>query len=58
MKNDPIVEEVRKVREEHSARFNHDPEAIYRDLKVKEKQSGREYVRFEPNRLPPAQRVG
>jgi hypothetical protein len=30
MWNDPIVEEVRKVREEHSARFDYDLERISR----------------------------
>jgi hypothetical protein len=33
----PIVEEVRKVREEHAARFNYDVDAIFEDLKKIEK---------------------
>ena len=32
MWNDPIVEEVRKAREEHAAKFNYDIDAIVRDL--------------------------
>jgi hypothetical protein len=52
MNNDPIVEEIRKVRDEHSARFKHDLKAIYRDLKELEKTSGRQYVRLEPKRIP------
>ncbi len=46
----PIVEEVRKVRQEHAARFGFDLERIYRDLKERERQSGRRYVTLEPKR--------
>lgn len=48
MKPDPIVEEVRKVREAHSARFNHDISAICADLKKKEKESGHPLVSRRP----------
>lgn len=48
MIDDPIVAEVRRVRQEHAAKFNYDLEAIYRDLKEKEKTSGRKYVRYPP----------
>jgi hypothetical protein len=41
---DPIVEEVRKVRDAYAKRFNYDLDAIYRDLKAKERQSGRVVV--------------
>ena len=30
---DPIIEEVRRIREEHAAKFNYDPKAIFADLK-------------------------
>jgi hypothetical protein len=33
MWEDTIVKAVRRVREEHSARFGHDLERIYRELK-------------------------
>ncbi|MBF0108310.1 MAG: hypothetical protein HQL76_03945 [Magnetococcales bacterium] len=46
MWEDPIVAEVRKVREEHAARFNYNPVAIYHDIKRMEQESGREYVDF------------
>ncbi len=39
--SDPIVEEVRRVREAYAARFNYDLRAIYRDLKEREKRGGR-----------------
>jgi hypothetical protein len=48
MWDDPIVAEVRRIRAEHAARFRNDLEAIYRDLREREKNSGRTYVRFSP----------
>jgi hypothetical protein len=48
MMNDPIVAEVRKVRQQHAAKFNFDLSAIFRDLKEKEKASGRQYVSYPP----------
>jgi hypothetical protein len=51
MWTDTIVEETRKIREEHAARFNYDLGAIYRDLKEEEKQSSREVVTL-PSRQP------
>ncbi|MBF0294209.1 MAG: hypothetical protein HQL96_03395 [Magnetococcales bacterium] len=44
MWTDPIIEEIRKVREEHAARFHYDPVAIYNDLVRMQRESGREYV--------------
>jgi len=41
---DRIVEETRKTREEHAAKFNYDLEAIYRDLKEEERKSSRKIV--------------
>jgi hypothetical protein len=43
---DPIVEEVRQVREAYAARFNYDLQAIFQDLKEQEKRSGRKFVSF------------
>ena len=37
MKPDPIVEGVREARQAHAARFGYDMDAIYADLKEKEK---------------------
>ena len=48
---DPIVEEVRKLREEHAARFNYDVDAIFEDLKKLERESGRIVVSREPKRI-------
>ncbi|MFO0925622.1 MAG: hypothetical protein U0736_01115 [Gemmataceae bacterium] len=37
---DPIVEEVRRIRDAHAARFNYDLDAIFRDIKEQERKSG------------------
>ena len=50
MQKDPIVEEIRKIREEHSAKFNHDLRAIYKDLKEQERTSGRRYMKYPAKR--------
>jgi hypothetical protein len=42
--NDPIVDEVRRVRDAHAARFNYDLDAIFRDIKEREKKSGLEFI--------------
>jgi hypothetical protein len=55
MWQDPIVEEVRKIREEHAAKFDYDLARIFADLKEKERTSGREYVTLPPKRLAEAQ---
>ncbi len=45
--NDPIVDEVRRVRDAHAARFNYDLDAIFRDIKEQEKNSGLTFVSFD-----------
>ena len=42
--NDPIVDEVRRVRDAHAARFNYDLDAIFQDIKDREKKSGLVFV--------------
>lgn len=46
MWEDPIVNEVRRIREIHAARFDYDLQAIYRDLKGQEMKSGRTFVSY------------
>ena len=46
MTRDPIVQEVRALREQHAARFNFDLEAIFADLKRTE--SRRKSVLLQP----------
>lgn len=57
MWEDPIVEEVRKARDAHAAKFNYDLQAIYRDLKEQEKQSGRTFVSYPPKRITSAEKA-
>jgi hypothetical protein len=40
----PIVLEVRKVKERLAAKFNYDIDAMFRDLREREKTSGHRYV--------------
>ena len=47
---DPIVEEVRKIREEHAAQFNYEIDAIFADLKRLEARSKQPRVSFGPRR--------
>ncbi|HJS17961.1 MAG TPA: hypothetical protein VJ785_04390 [Anaerolineales bacterium] len=50
MWNDPIVEEVRKVREAHAQKFHYDLQAIVADLKKQQKASGRKFVTLRPKK--------
>ncbi len=51
--SDPIVDEVRRIRDAHAAKFNYDPDAIFRDIKEQEKRSGRHYVSFADETVAP-----
>jgi hypothetical protein len=42
--NDVIVDEVRRVRDAYAARFNYDLDAIFQDIKEREKKSGLKFV--------------
>ncbi|MBF0186156.1 MAG: hypothetical protein HQM06_17450 [Magnetococcales bacterium] len=48
MRNDPILEEVRKNREEFAAQFNFDLDAMVKALQEMERASGRQVVSFAP----------
>ncbi len=60
MWNDPIVEEVRKVREAHARKFNYDLQAIAADLKKQQKASRKEFVTLRPRKpaVLPKAKVG
>ena len=47
---DPIIAEVRAVRDDHAARFNYDVKAVFRDIQTRQKASGRKYVRYPAKR--------
>lgn len=51
MYEDPIVEELRAIRREHVRRFNCDPQAIFKDLKRQEAESGRVFVQRDIRRV-------
>jgi hypothetical protein len=51
---EPIVDEIRRIRQEHTGRFNGDLHAICEDLCRQERQSGRQYVCFPPRRVQAA----
>ena len=51
MFDDPIVEEIRRVRRAHAAQFDNDISAIVGDLHRLERESGRQHVNFPPRRL-------
>lgn len=48
---DPIISELRAVRDAHAARFDYDVAAIFRDIRARQEVSRREYVRL-PARSP------
>lgn len=50
MLEDPILKEIRRIRQEHSTRFDHDLDRIYQDLKRRQEESGRRYVCYPPRR--------
>ena len=51
MRNDPIVDEIRRIRQEHTDKFNGDLHAICEDIRRQERESGREYVSYPPRRI-------
>ena len=46
MRKDPIVDEVRKIREKHAAKFNYDIKAIMADAQKRQYKSGHKIVSF------------
>ena len=48
MKEDPVLAEMRRLRDEYAASLNHDAEAIYQDILRRQQQSGRKLVRYPP----------
>ena len=51
MWKDPIIKETRKLREEYAAQFNHDPDAIFADIFIRQEKTKRKVVSF-PSRKP------
>ncbi len=53
MTGDPIVEEVRKYRGEHAARFNYNIKSIVKDAVRRTKRSGRKTMSLATRRRSP-----
>lgn len=49
--DDPIVDEVRRIRDEYAARFDYDLNAIYDDLKRIERENPNPRVSLGPRRV-------
>ena len=52
---DPIVDEVRRARDSHAARFNYDLDAIFQDIKERERKSGYKFVQGVARQTAPNQ---
>jgi hypothetical protein len=50
MYQDPIVEEIHRIREEYSRSFNHDLKALFADLQKQQAESGRKVVNLSRQR--------
>jgi len=48
---DPIIAELRAVRDAHAARFNYDVAAIFRDIQRMQEALGRECISLPARRL-------
>lgn len=57
MKLDPVLAEIRKVREEYAAQFKGDIRAMMDDIRRRQKESGRITVSREPKRIPASEQV-
>ena len=54
---DPILAEIRQIREAYAERFNYDVHAMLRDLKEQQIKSGRKTVSLPPKRIKPVEQV-
>ena len=50
MWQDPIVEEIRRIRDEHAKKFNYDLHAICEDFRKMQASSGHTLVSRQPRR--------
>ncbi len=57
MKNDPIVAEVRAIRDELAAQCGYDIKEIFRKLREQQAESGLKYVRYPACRVAIAEDV-
>lgn len=50
MWRDPIVEEIRKRREQYAAQHKHDPDAIFDAIRKRQSQAGKKLASFPPRK--------
>jgi hypothetical protein len=50
MIEDPIVNEVRKARDNHAKKFNYDLTKIYKDIRKSQRKHNRKLVNLNPKR--------
>jgi hypothetical protein len=58
MRQDPIVEEVRRVRERHAAKYGYDLDAICKALREDQQQGGRKVVSLPAKKRQPWAKAG
>lgn len=51
MWRDPIVEEIRKIRDEHARKFDYDLHAICEDIRQRQGRSGHTVVSRPPRKV-------
>ncbi|TVP63141.1 MAG: hypothetical protein EA342_18345 [Leptolyngbya sp. LCM1.Bin17] len=49
--HDPIVDEVRQIRDRYAASFNYDLQALFRNLKEQELRSDRTFAIYPPRKI-------
>ncbi len=54
MSSDPLVEEVRRIKEQLAAEYDYDVRAIGKALQQEQERSGRRLVRLSPRKDPQA----
>jgi len=57
MSRDPIVDEIRAIRDAYAKQFDYDIDAIFEDIKRQERESGRKFVTRPPKRIEPVKMV-
>jgi len=50
MWQDPVIQETRQCREAYAATFNHDQDAIFEDIRRRQRESDRKVVSFPPRK--------
>ena len=55
MKDDPIVADIRAIRNELAAQCGYDLKELFRQLRKRQASSGRKYVRYPARRIVPAE---